>query len=133
VSVGIAEVERPSLGGRREDGRGRAGRERQAIAPGRAHGVQQIVIASCGKMKPIGPPPTGVQLPPVGLVEKVAPCIVKAGVTHVDGSGVTGWPTPASQSFVGHKVTRALVVQSTPVGVPQLHGAQPRVSCAVAL
>jgi hypothetical protein len=130
VSVGIAEVERSCLGGHREDGRGRAGRERQAIAPRRAHSVQQIVIGFSGTMLPIGPPPAGVQLPPVGLVVKVAPCIVKLGVTHVDGSGVTGWPPPASQPFVSHKVTCAFIVQSTPVGVPQVHAAQPRVSFA---
>jgi hypothetical protein len=46
----------------------------QAVAPGETvHWVQQIVTVPCGFTAPVGVPPTGLQLPPVGVVENVTP------------------------------------------------------------
>jgi hypothetical protein len=89
-----------------------------------------MVVEVCGVMVPVGCPPFGVQLPPVGVDSKLAPCILTGGATQPEGTGVRACVEPPSQPVVCQSSTCAFVLQSTPVGDPHVHAEQPRESSA---
>jgi hypothetical protein len=90
--------------------------------------VQQIVVTPCAVTDPIGWPPSGAQLPPVGEVVNSTLWIALADVHALCGRGDSVGPGFALQLWLPQVRTCAPELQSTPDGDPHVHGEHPRVS-----
>jgi len=86
----------------------------------RRHLVQHTVRPEAGVTVPTGCPPTGAQLPPLGVL---AAAIAEAIWSPLHPMGAVSRVGPPVQ-FVLPKAVTVVGEQTTPVGEPQAHGVQ---------